>query len=60
MKYLRFVENLIIYVATTFPSLLTRLLKDGSQYLDLRLYLNEGDQALDIGHLDVEYDMLKE
>ena len=39
MKYLRFVENVIIYVATTIPSLLTRLLKDGSQYLELRLYL---------------------
>jgi len=36
MNYLRFVENQVIYVATTVPSLLTRLLKDGSQYLELR------------------------
>ena len=39
MKYLLFVENLIIYVTTTVPSLLTRLLKDVSQYLELRLSL---------------------
>jgi len=39
MKYLRFVENLIICVATTVPSLLTRPLKDDSQGLELRLYL---------------------
>lgn len=39
MKYLRFMENLIIYVATTVPSLLTRLLKDVSQCLELRPYL---------------------
>ena len=38
MKYLRFVENVIIYVATTVPSLLTRLLKNDI----IRIHPNKG------------------